>query len=190
MALHQPETTAPTIAAASCDRRGADNICPISKKICPGVCIYEQILANITVGILVFDIAKKEVVFSNHEADRILDDLCPTKDFAALQACLFPDLEELRGTREPPARSLKHEVSARKASVERRLVDDGTSAGVRAAEQWTIAHGDDLLVATAYADEVLGGVRLEWDAFNTGHSGTSISAGGGLNEAKYHLGGD
>ncbi len=97
-----------TTPAVSCDRRGRDNVCPISKKICPGVCIYEQILANIMVGILVFDILKKEVVFSNHEADRILDDLCPTKDFDALHARLFPDLDAMRRTPEPPARSIKH----------------------------------------------------------------------------------
>lgn len=85
-----------------------DGACPISSDACPGACIYEQILANIRIGILVFNLEKKDITFKNPEADRILDDLWPTKDYSLLQDSLFPDIEKLGTAVMPPARSIKH----------------------------------------------------------------------------------
>jgi len=92
----------------SCNHRSGDNICPISKSPCPGICIYEQILANVKIGILVFDLVEKSITFKNTEADRILDDLCPTKEYELLHDKLFPDLGQVATDVLPHSHSIKH----------------------------------------------------------------------------------
>jgi hypothetical protein len=61
-------------------------LCPISKIPCPGECIYSDILENISVGILVFDIRNESVVFQNRAAIDLLEGITP-RDYNALIRC-------------------------------------------------------------------------------------------------------
>lgn len=71
----------------NCAHKDERRLCPISKIPCPGECIYSDILENISVGILVFDIRNESVVFQNKAAIDLLEGIMP-RDYNALSSML------------------------------------------------------------------------------------------------------
>jgi PAS domain S-box-containing protein len=71
----------------NCIHKDERRLCPISKIPCPGECIYSDILENISVGILVFDIRNESVVFQNKAAIDLLEGITP-RDYNALSSML------------------------------------------------------------------------------------------------------
>ncbi len=45
--------------------RHSTELCPISHSTCPGICVYSEILGDINIGIIVFDIEKETIVYKN-----------------------------------------------------------------------------------------------------------------------------
>ncbi len=72
--------------ATTCREAG---LCPIGKKTCPGVCIYAEILENIDLGIIVFDLVKEEIVFSNPCAVELLEENKGAQNYPHLKALLL-----------------------------------------------------------------------------------------------------
>jgi signal transduction histidine kinase len=64
--------------------------CPISKAPCPGVCVYANIFENIDLGIIVFDLVQKSVVFYNPAAGQLFKPTVDPGDFEILSNLLFP----------------------------------------------------------------------------------------------------
>ncbi len=64
-------------------------VCPISKNSCPGVCIYAEIFDNIDLGIIVFDLDRDEVVFTNSCAIELLEITIDTIDYHSLKSLLL-----------------------------------------------------------------------------------------------------
>ena len=56
----------------TCFHRQDGRTCPISKTPCLGECIYANILDDISIGIIGFDIVKQEVFFQNKLCHRSL----------------------------------------------------------------------------------------------------------------------
>ncbi|MBI5846850.1 MAG: HAMP domain-containing histidine kinase [Nitrospirae bacterium] len=84
------------VAAAqmtTCSHRGEGKACPISKTPCLGECIYANILDDISLGIIGFDISKKEVFFQNKLAIEIFRGTIKPKDYDALVSLLLSDIE-------------------------------------------------------------------------------------------------
>lgn len=75
--------------------------CPISKTPCPGVCIYADILENINLGIIVFDICSEKVIFQNKLALDIFAATTKPKDYEGLYSLLMSDLDELPSPSKP-----------------------------------------------------------------------------------------
>lgn len=76
-----------TNSLMNCTHNGEGRLCPISKIPCPGECIYSDILENISVGILVFDIRNESVIFQNKAAIDLLEGITP-RDYKALSSVL------------------------------------------------------------------------------------------------------
>jgi signal transduction histidine kinase len=68
----------------------ANDKCPISKSTCPGICIYSIILENINIGIVVFDIERKEIVFRNQLFLNIFGSEAGEPGYAAIYELLMP----------------------------------------------------------------------------------------------------
>lgn len=66
-----------------------DRHCPFSKELCHGICIYANILENISLGLIAFDTKEKTVVFQNKIAIDMFETIIP-KDYKALSAILLP----------------------------------------------------------------------------------------------------
>lgn len=66
-----------------------DRHCPFSKELCHGICIYANILENISLGLIAFDTKEKTVVFQNKTAIDMFETITP-KDYKALSAILLP----------------------------------------------------------------------------------------------------
>ncbi|MBI5632555.1 MAG: HAMP domain-containing histidine kinase [Nitrospirae bacterium] len=77
----------------TCSHRGEGKSCPISKTPCLGECIYANILDDINLGIIGFDISKKEVFFQNKLAVEIFKGTIQPKDYEALVSLLLSDIE-------------------------------------------------------------------------------------------------
>lgn len=78
---------------SACSHRGEGKACPISKTPCLGECIYANILDDISLGIIGFDISKKEVFFQNKLAIEIFKGTIQPKDYEALVSLLLSDIE-------------------------------------------------------------------------------------------------
>jgi PAS domain S-box-containing protein len=80
-----------------------EKICPIGKISCPGECIFSDIMENISLGIIVFDVTKKTIVFQNRVAADIFHRIRP-RDYHALQSLLLPKPDEyfVSGGQSPP----------------------------------------------------------------------------------------
>lgn len=81
------------ISMPSCSHKGEGKACPISKTPCLGECIYANILDDISLGIIGFDITKEEVFFQNKMAIEIFAGTIKPKDYEALSSLLLPDIE-------------------------------------------------------------------------------------------------
>ncbi len=66
-----------------------EKVCPISKTLCPGMCIYANILENIDLGIIVLDLVKVAVLFQNGMAADILCATTAPRDFRAIKELLM-----------------------------------------------------------------------------------------------------
>jgi signal transduction histidine kinase len=75
-----------------CFHRQGGETCPISKTPCLGECIYANILDDISIGIIGFDIIKKEIFFQNKLAIDLFSDSIKPKDYEALAALLISDI--------------------------------------------------------------------------------------------------
>lgn len=71
-------------------RNNSDGHCPFSREMCPGICIYANILENISLGLIAFDNKEKTVVFQNKTAINLFKTIT-LKDYKALSAILFPE---------------------------------------------------------------------------------------------------
>ncbi|MFA6148561.1 MAG: HAMP domain-containing sensor histidine kinase [bacterium] len=72
-----------------CSSGFEEKICPISKTMCPGMCIYSDILENIDLGIIVLDILKETLEFQNSASLEILSAATKPKDYAAIRNLLL-----------------------------------------------------------------------------------------------------
>ena len=79
-----------------CDDDTNKGICPISKEDCPGDCIYSDVMENVNLGIIIFDILNKRVEFQNKFAASIFKDTIEKKDFNNLFALLIPDQDNIK----------------------------------------------------------------------------------------------
>lgn len=60
----------------------ADNkYCPIGKSRCPGVCVYSEIMENISLGIIVFDMSSERIIFKNKLFSEIFRDVMHPDEF-------------------------------------------------------------------------------------------------------------
>jgi len=75
--------------------------CPISKTTCPGVCVYADIMENISLGIIVFDISRRKIIFQNSAAINMFRDEIAPGDCEGLCRLLIPDMEEFLSTETP-----------------------------------------------------------------------------------------
>ncbi len=69
-------------------------LCPISKKQCPGLCVYAGIMDSDFLGIIIFDLSSKEVMFQNKCATRLLSDIITPYNFKELSTTFFPVKED------------------------------------------------------------------------------------------------
>jgi signal transduction histidine kinase len=76
----------------SCVQRQSGRDCPISKSPCLGECIYANILDDISIGIIGFDIVKKEIFFQNKLAIDLFSESIKPKDYDALASLLISDI--------------------------------------------------------------------------------------------------
>lgn len=65
--------------------------CPISGTACPGQCIYADVLASISLGIVVFDLRADTVLFCNRWARDFFERVGVPLDFDRLSELLMPD---------------------------------------------------------------------------------------------------
>ncbi len=91
-------------AVAECFLVHTRGQCPISKTTClaDDECPFNVILENVNVGIILFDLAQKRVLFQNHYATELFKMGSHPRDFEALVSLLLPkwpetpDAEEMR----------------------------------------------------------------------------------------------
>lgn len=67
----------------TCEHAAAKH-CPIGKSVCPGVCLYAEILDNINIGIIVFDLTNRQIVFRNGLFIEMFKDLTLEDDYKSL----------------------------------------------------------------------------------------------------------
>ena len=79
-----------------CDDDTNKGICPISKEDCPGVCIYSDVMENVNLGIIIFDIQNECVEFQNKLAASFFKDTIEKKDFNNLYALLIPEPDNIK----------------------------------------------------------------------------------------------
>ena len=77
----------------TCSHKRAGTNCPISKTPCLGECIYANILDDINLGIVGLDIVSKQVFFQNKLCIEIFKDTIAPKDYEALAALFFSDVQ-------------------------------------------------------------------------------------------------
>ena len=77
----------------TCFHRQDGRTCPISKTPCLGECIYANILDDISIGIIGFDIVKQEVFFQNKLAIDVFRDTIKPKDYRALASVLISNIK-------------------------------------------------------------------------------------------------
>jgi signal transduction histidine kinase len=77
----------------TCSHKRTGTNCPISKTPCLGECIYANILDDISLGIVGFDIVRKEVFFQNKLAIDIFKETIKPKDYRELAALFLSRLE-------------------------------------------------------------------------------------------------
>ncbi len=74
-----------------CNVESDRKICPISNSVCPGVCVYSDVMANVSLGIIIFDIVNKRIEFQNNYAVDIFKDTIKEKDYHNLYSLLISD---------------------------------------------------------------------------------------------------
>jgi len=77
----------------TCTHKEQGKNCPISKTPCLGECIYADILDDISLAIIGFDIQKKEVFFQNKLAEELFRKTLKPKDYDGLAALILADVE-------------------------------------------------------------------------------------------------
>jgi len=75
----------------SCKHTDINKICAISKEICPGICIYADVLENVSLGIIIFDVKERKINFQNIFAQNLLRKVTRKKSFKSLFKLLVPD---------------------------------------------------------------------------------------------------
>ncbi len=80
--------------AGFCAHRSTGRNCPISKTPCLGECVYANILEDIQLGIVGVDRSRKEIFFQNKLALELFGKTIRPRDFEALSALLFADVDE------------------------------------------------------------------------------------------------
>lgn len=75
-----------------CDNNLKKSVCPISKSTCPGVCIYADVMENVSVGIIIFDIKNKRIEFQNKYVFDIFKDIKKENDYNNLYTLLVPNI--------------------------------------------------------------------------------------------------
>ncbi len=68
--------------------------CPISRKPCPGECVFAKVMHAASLGIILFDTAEKAVLFQNAEATGLLAGVVASGDYEGLCALLLAPLPE------------------------------------------------------------------------------------------------
>ncbi|MDL1962046.1 MAG: ATP-binding protein [Deltaproteobacteria bacterium] len=87
----------------------SDRHCPFSKELCHGICIYANILENISLGLIAFDTKEKTVVFQNKTAIDMFETITP-KNYKALSAILFPEgMEDIHIENTSSQKTLRYE---------------------------------------------------------------------------------
>jgi len=76
-----------------CQHKATGKNCPISKTPCLGECTYAVILEDINLGILGFDVVKKEVFFQNKLARELFKRTVKPKDYEGLTALLLDGVD-------------------------------------------------------------------------------------------------
>ncbi len=101
---------------------GQGKECPISKSEGPGACIYHEILQNIGIGIMVLDVKKEKVVFSNAFASSVFVMTDPG-DYNTLSALLLPNIDECLAGKKSFTRKFKYRGKIYGSTVYRLLED-------------------------------------------------------------------
>ena len=76
-----------------CDHKAVAKLCPISKTVCPGECAFSDILEDLRVGIMVFDLDEESVFFQNKYAENLVRCAIRPRDYGKLTELFFPDGE-------------------------------------------------------------------------------------------------
>jgi len=104
-----PEGGSSVTQLAPCSHRGPGKLCPISRTPCMGECIYADILANISLGIIGLDTARKEVFYQNKLAIELFKGSIQPKDYRAITGLLLADAgESLDGVDAMVSRKLRY----------------------------------------------------------------------------------
>ncbi len=75
--------------------------CPISKSACPGICVYADIMENINIGIVVFDIPHRRIIFQNRTSIEMFKEDISPGDYEALQQMLIPEMDKFLSSPNP-----------------------------------------------------------------------------------------
>ena len=82
--------------------------CPFNKELCRGICIYANILENISLGLVLFDTKEKTVVFQNKTAIDMFEAISP-KEYGTLSAILFPEgMDDIHVKNAPSQKTLRY----------------------------------------------------------------------------------
>lgn len=88
VAMFDSSAVGPALTAIPCV---GSKTCPISGTACPGQCIYADVLASISLGIVVFDLRADTVLFCNRWARDFFERVGVPLDFDRLSELLMPD---------------------------------------------------------------------------------------------------
>jgi hypothetical protein len=84
---------------------GAGKVCPISSGPCPGECIFADIMASVGLGIVLFDLGARSILFANQWAREFFARVDVPVEYARMESLLLRDLPETLP--DPHARQLR-----------------------------------------------------------------------------------
>jgi signal transduction histidine kinase len=84
---------------------GAGKVCPISSGPCPGECIFADIMASVGLGIVLFDLGARSILFANHWAREFFGRVGVPVEYASMESLLLRDHADAAGGSE--ARQLR-----------------------------------------------------------------------------------
>ena len=103
----EPRTPARSLPVAPDRQVCGSTLCPISRDVCPGHCVFADVLSSVQVGIVLFHGAERRLIFVNAQAREILERHQCVIDYQSLHALFVPPGIDLASFESPfPAEPL------------------------------------------------------------------------------------